>query len=98
MTTYNIMFTTSTALPVKIKDAHVGVFGRCVTPDKHIGKLVMKLDDETVISIDDAKAWTRFGNVRIEPLSPGESVVVSADYDLSGFGLGPLYLDDEDEF
>lgn len=81
MATYSIMFTTSTALPIKVKDAHVGVFGRVVTPDRHIGKLVMKLDDDTVICIDDAKAWTKFGNVRIEPLTPGESVVVSRNYE-----------------
>lgn len=93
MATYNIQFTSSTANPVKIRDAHVGVFGRCVTPDKHIGKLVMKLDEDTVISIDDAKAWTKFGNVRIEPLTPGESVILSRNYEFPSL---EAYLDDLD--
>ena len=91
MTTYNIQFTTTTSLPVRIRDAHVGVFGRCVTPEKHTGKLVMKLDDDTVICIDDAKAWSRFGNVRIEPLSPGESAVITKEYEFGSL----LYDDDE---
>jgi hypothetical protein len=97
MATYNIQFTTTTSLPVKVRDAHVGVFGRVVTPDKHIGKLVMKLDNDTVICIDDAKAWSRFGNVRIEPLTPGESVIVTRDFEAYGFGvMGDLDgLDDE---
>ena len=85
MATYNITFTSATSLPVRVRDAHVGVFGRVVTPDRHIGKLVMKLDDETVICIDDAKAWTKFGNVRIEPLVPGESVMITKDFDFPSY-------------
>lgn len=97
MTTYNIQFTTTTALPVRINTAPVGVFGRVVTPERHTGKLVMKLDDDTVVCVDDMKAWSRFGNVRIEPLTPGESAVITREYEF-GIGLDSFLDDGDDEF
>lgn len=89
MTAYNIQFTTAAALPIKIGETPDGTLGRVVTPDRHIGKLAMKLDAGRVACISDGAVWTKFGNVRVEPLVPGESVIVTREYD------DPFYEDDD---
>lgn len=82
---YAINFNTTAAEPVRVRDTAPGTYGRVTAPSRHIGKVVLKLDDTQVLCLNDTRVWTKFGNVFIEPLSMGESIDIAPEFDLGEF-------------
>jgi hypothetical protein len=89
---YSITFNTSASEPVRVREVATGTYGRVTAPARHIGKVVLKLDADQVLCLNDTSVWTKFGNVFIEPLMFGESIVVQPDLEFGDDEIDDLLL------